>query len=166
MLGELGFSAFEYALAFGLPCVGGIVGARLSRRWSGDRALLVAGTLRGCFALPLAFVVAGAPGLAMVMATQFALLVAIGLFSPILATRRLQLTPDDRVARTLAAWTVSGSLATAALTAAWGVLAALIGLREAVAAAGVLLLFTPLLLVGPLRAPTPSPAPVPTPPTR
>ncbi|MDA0141562.1 MFS transporter, partial [Solirubrobacter deserti] len=166
MLGELGFSPLEYAVAFGVPCVGGIVGARLARRWSGDRALLVAGTLRGCFALPLAFVVPGAPGLLIVLATQFALLVAIGVFSPLLATRRLQLTPDDRVARTLAAWTVSGSLTTALLTAAWGALAAVVGLREAVGAAGALLLLTPLLLVRPRRAPTPSPVPAPPRPTR
>ena len=66
----------------------------------------------------------------------------------------------------LAAWNVTSNLTIAALTAAWGVLAAVIGLREAVAAAGALLLLTPLLLVRPRRAPTPSPVPVPAPPSR
>ena len=166
MLGELGFSPLEYALAFGPPCVGGIIGARLSRRWSSRRAMLVAGTLRACFSLPLAFVVPGPAGLALVFTTQLALITSIGVFNPLYVTRRLQLTPDDRVARTLAAWNVTSNLTIAALTAAWGVLAAVIGLREAVAAAGALLLLTPLLLVRPRRAPTPSPARAPAPPSR
>ncbi len=151
MLGELGFSPFAYAVAFGVPCVGGLVGARLSRRWSSHRALVVAGTLRACFCLPLAFVMPGVAGLALVLATQFGLLVAIGLFNPLFATARLQLTRDDRVARVLGAWTVTSNLTTAALTAIWGVLAATIGLREAVAAAGAMMLLTPLLLVGSRR---------------
>jgi hypothetical protein len=46
----------------------------------------------------------------------------------------------------LAAWTVTGRATTAALTALWGVLAAAVGPRAAVAAAGVLLLATPLAL--------------------
>ena len=32
MLGDLGFAPWQYALAFGAPCVGGLVGARLSPR--------------------------------------------------------------------------------------------------------------------------------------
>jgi hypothetical protein len=159
MLGELGFSPFAYAVAFGVPCVGGLVGSRLSRRFSGRRALVVSGTLRACCSLPLAFVMPGAAGLALVLATQFALLVAIGLFNPLFATARLQLTADDRVARVLAAWTVTGNLTTAALTASWGVLAHLTSLRFAIGAAGTLMLLTPLLLVARLPAPTPSPAP-------
>ena len=31
MLGRLGFAPWQYALAFGVPCVGGLVGARLSK---------------------------------------------------------------------------------------------------------------------------------------
>jgi hypothetical protein len=46
----------------------------------------------------------------------------------------------------LASWSVSTSLATAALTALWGVLASLTSPRIAIAAAGILLLATPLLL--------------------
>ena len=158
MLGELGFSPFAYAVAFGVPCVGGLVGARLSRRWSSHGAMVVSGTLRACFSLPLAFVVPGAAGLALVLATQFGLLVAIGHFNPLFATTRLQLTPDDRVARVLAAWTTTSNLTIAALTASWGVLAHVTSLRFAIGAAGVLMLLTPLLLVARRLAPTPSPA--------
>jgi hypothetical protein len=67
-------------------------------------------------------------------------------FNPVSATYRLEQIPDDRVARTLAAWTVTTKLSVAALTAIWGVLAALAGVRVAIGIAGVLLLATPLLL--------------------
>jgi predicted MFS family arabinose efflux permease len=150
MLGRLGFAPWEYALAFGAPCVGGLIGSRLSRRlvarFGAGAVLRRAGTLRACWTVGLAFVVPGAPGLALVMAVQFGLLVSIGVFNPVLATRRLQRTPDDRVARVLAAWTVTGNLTVAAMTALWGVLAAVAGVREAIALAGALMLATPLLL--------------------
>jgi hypothetical protein len=60
----------------------------------------------------------------------------------------------------LASWSVSTSLATAALTALWGVLASLTSPRIAIAAADVLLLATPLLLPWREYAPRPDPAPV------
>jgi hypothetical protein len=62
------------------------------------------------------------------------------------ATYRLEHTDKHLVARVLAAWSVSSSLTIAALTAGWGVLASLTSPRVAIAVAGVLLLFTPLLL--------------------
>nr|WP_211232958.1 MFS transporter [Solirubrobacter soli] len=150
MLGELGFAPWQYALAFGAPCVGGLVGARLSRRavdrFGTHRVLLVAGTLRACWSVGLAFVSAGVGGLALVIALQFGLVASMGVFNPVLATHRLAATPSDRVARVLAAWNVTNNAARAGLTALWGLLAALLGLRAAIALAGVLLLATPLLL--------------------
>jgi hypothetical protein len=68
----------------------------------------------------------------------------IGVSNPLLATHRLQQTAPARLARTLSAWSVSTSAATALLTALWGLLAELIGLRAAVATAGILALPTPL----------------------
>src|SRR5262249_39486381 len=59
---------------------------------------------------------------------------------------RLAHTESERVARTLAAWSVTSSATIAALTALWGLLAAVIDPRAAIALAGVLLLATPLLL--------------------
>jgi hypothetical protein len=70
----------------------------------------------------------------------------VGVFNPLYATERLEATPSDRVARTLSAWSVTGSLTIAGMTALWGLLAGLAGLRAAIALAGVLLLATPLLL--------------------
>ena len=115
-----------------------------------------AGTLRACWSLGLAFVIPGAPGLLLVIALQTGLVFSVGLFNPVFATRRLELTPTDRIARTLAAWSVTSSLTVAATTALWGALAAFVGLRPAIAAAGLLLLATPLLL--PRRAAVTAPA--------
>ncbi|MFC8245786.1 MFS transporter [Streptomyces chartreusis] len=150
MLGRLGFAPWQYGLAFAVPCLGGLLGSRLSRRLTArhgsHRILLAAGTLRACWPVGLAFVGPGAPGLLLVMAVEFGLITCAGVFNPVLATSRLELTPPDRVTRTLAAWSISTRTATAATTALWGWLAALTGPRTAIALAGALLLATPLLL--------------------
>ena len=70
----------------------------------------------------------------------------MGVFNPVLATYRLERTPTDRLGRTLAAWTITSRATVAALTALWGVLAAVAGVRAAIALAGVVMLATPLLL--------------------
>ncbi|MFE0798660.1 MFS transporter [Streptomyces sp. NPDC058812] len=150
MLGDLGFAPWQYGLAFAVPCAGGLVGSRLARtlvaRFGQHRVLVTSGVLRVCWPVGLAFVGPGTSGLVLVMVVEFGLITSVGVFNPVYATRRLDLTPTDRVARTLSAWTVSGKLATAGLTAVWGLLAGLTGTRAAVALAGVLLLATPLLL--------------------
>lgn len=150
MLGRLGFAPWQYGLAFAVPCLGGLLGSRLSRRLTArhgsHRILLAAGTLRACWPVGLAFVGPGTPGLLLVMAVEFGLITCAGVFNPVLATSRLELTPPDRVTRTLAAWSISTKAATAATTALWGWLAALTGPRTAIALAGTLLLATPLLL--------------------
>lgn len=84
--------------------------------------------------------------MALVAAVQFGLVTCMGTFNPVLATYRLEQTPSDRLARTLAAWTISSRSMVAVLTAVWGALAALAGVRVAIALAGVLMLATPLLL--------------------
>jgi MFS family permease len=156
MLGHLGFAPWQYGLAFGAPCAGGLAGSRLSRRlvarFGRPRVMHVSGTLRACWSLALAFVVPGPAGLALVIAAQLGLVTCAGVFNPVYATYRLEQTPPDRVARTLSAWTVTSKATTAALIAVWGVLAALTTPRFAIGAAGALLLATPLLL--PSREPS------------
>jgi MFS family permease len=150
MLGDLGFTPWQYGLAFGAPCVGGLVGARLARRlvarFGQRRIMLAAGVLRACWSIGLAVIQPGAAGLVLVIAVQLGLVTCAGVFNPVFATYRLEQTPSDRVARTLAAWSVTRNAATAALTALWGVLAAVTSPRTAIAIAGLLLLATPLLL--------------------
>jgi hypothetical protein len=146
MLGELGFSALAYGLAFGLPCVGGIVGARLARRRDPDRVLRVAGVLRVLWIWPLALVVPALPGLLLVLIAQTATVTAMGAFNPVLATRRLRRPAPGDVARVLLAWNVTTRLVTAVLVGTWGLLATLVGTRAAVGLAGLALLATPALL--------------------
>ncbi|MER5731802.1 MFS transporter [Streptomyces sp. NPDC002138] len=150
MLRDLGFAPWQYGLAFGLPCVGGIIGSRLARRlvarFGRREVLLTAGALRACWSLGLAFVGPGASGLVLVIAVEFGLITCMGVFTPVFATYRLELVPTDRIARTLSAWSVTSKLTVAALTALWGLLAGLAGPRAAIALAGLLMLITPFLL--------------------
>ncbi|MFH9548641.1 MFS transporter [Streptomyces sp. NPDC017435] len=151
MLGPLGFAPWQYALGFALPCVGGLIGSRLApravSRYGRRRVLGTVGTLRVCWPLGLAFVGPGTGGLVLVMVVELGLITCIGLYNPVMATVRLELTPTDRVARMLSAWSVGTKAAVATLTALWGVLATLTGPRTALAVAGVLLLATPPLLL-------------------
>ncbi|MEV6563868.1 MFS transporter [Streptomyces kronopolitis] len=150
LLGRLGFPPWQYGLAFAAPCVGGLLGSRLahplSARCGRDRVLRASGVLRACWPLGLAFVRPGVPGLVVIIVVQLGVVTSCGVFNPLLATSRLDHTAPDRVARTLTAWSISSSAAIAAVTALWGLLAAATGPRAAIAAAGVLLLATPLLL--------------------
>ncbi|MEU9478901.1 MFS transporter [Streptomyces sp. NPDC048191] len=169
MLGPLGFAPWQYGLAFAVPCLGGLLGSRLARplvaRHGGRRVLRAAGTLRALWPVGLAFVRPGLPGLLLVMVLEFGVITCSGVYSPVYATRRLEYTPNDRVARTLSAWSISGKATTAALTALWGVLASLTGPRTAIALAGLLLLATPLLLLRESREATARPSPASAPPS-
>ena len=163
MLGHLGFKPWQYGLAFGAPCIGGLIGSRLARplvaRFGQHRVMLTSGALRACWPIGLAFVGPGVAGIVLVIGVQLGLVTCIGVFNPVSATYRLNHTEKDRVARTLSAWSVSTSLTIAALTALWGLLASITSPRTAIAVAGVLILATPLLL--PRRDYPPQPEPEP-----
>jgi MFS family permease len=150
MLGQLRFAPWQYTLAFGAPCIGGFIGSRLAgrlvARFGQHRIMLVFGALGAWCPLWLAFTGSGTGGVVLVIAVQFGVVFGMGVYNPVAATYRLDHTEKHLVARVLAAWSVSTSLTTAALTAAWGGLATLTGPRIAIAVAGVLLLATPLLL--------------------
>ncbi|MFH9942957.1 MFS transporter [Streptomyces murinus] len=169
MLGPLGFTPWQYGLAFAAPCLGGLVGSRLARplvtRYGQLPVLRAASALRVVWPLGLAFVRPGLPGLLLVMILEFGVITCSAVYSPVYATRRLERTPNDRVARTLSAWSISGKATTAVLTALWGLLASLTGPRTAIAAAGVLLLATPLLLPREPREATERPSPATVPPS-
>jgi hypothetical protein len=150
MLRRLHFPPWQYGLAFAAPCIGGLAGARVSprlvARLGSGRALLTFGTLTVGWPIGLAFIPGGVAGLLIVIALQFGLVLNMGIVNPVVATRRLELIAPERLARTLSAWTVSTSATTAAMTALWGLLAEFVGLRAAIAAAGVLALPAPLFL--------------------
>ena len=66
MLGQLGFKPWQYGLAFGLPCIGGLIGSRLARtlvaRFGQHKVMFTAGALRACWSVGLAFIHPGIPG--------------------------------------------------------------------------------------------------------
>jgi MFS family permease len=150
MLARLGFAPWQFGLALASPCVGGLIGARLARRLVARhgqaKLMFIFGALRACWPVGLVLIGPGITGIAIVIVLQFGLITSIGVFNPVMATYRLEQTAPDRVARVLSAWSVSSSATTAALTAAWGVLAAVTSPRAGIGIAGALLLLTPLLL--------------------
>ena len=92
-----------------------------------------------------AFIRPGVAGIVTVIASSSAIIISIGVFSPVIATYRLEQTAPDRVARTLSAWSVSSSAITRPHRAV-GLLAAVTSPRAGIGIAGALLLLTPLLL--------------------
>jgi MFS family permease len=150
LLRQLGFPPWQYGLAFAAPCVGGLIGSRLARRvvarFGRRRVFRTVGTLRAVWLIGLAFVRPGVVGLLTVMAVELAIIVSMSLYSPVLATYRLERTPQDRVARTLSAWSISTSAAIAICTALGGLLANVTSPRTALTVIGLLILTSPLLL--------------------
>lgn len=150
LLGEYRFPAWQYGLAFGIPAIGGFVGARLcaplAGRYGRYRIMTVSGWLRSLFPLGLAFVQPGIPGLVTVIVVEALLITCMGVFNPVNATERLQRIPAGHAARVLSTWSVGSKLTQAALTTLWGVLANLTSPLTAITVSGVLLLATPLLL--------------------
>ncbi|MET8359096.1 MFS transporter [Micromonospora sp. NPDC005171] len=161
LLGELGFPPWQYGLAFAVPCVGGLIGSRLARRvvarYGQHRIIRTVGTLRAIWLIGLAVVQPGVVGLATVIAVEFAIIISMSLYNPVLATYRLEQIPKDRVVRTLSAWSIGSSAAIAALSALGGLLAQATSPRTAITVAGLVILASPLLL--PRRADADRPAP-------
>jgi MFS family permease len=151
MLGDLGFAPWQYGLAFGVPCLGGLVGSRLARplvgRFGSRRVLLATGVLRVIPVPFLTLVTPGLPGLLLVIGLEFGIITCCSVYAPVSATARLEHSTPDTVARVLSAWSVTTKVSIAATTAGWGVLASLLGPRAAIAAAGGLILLTPLAMV-------------------
>ncbi|MFL6112974.1 MAG: MFS transporter, partial [Catenulispora sp.] len=150
LLRDLGFPPWQYGLAFAAPCLGGLIGSRLARRstarFGRSRIVRVVGTLRVVWLVGLAFVRPGVVGLVTVIAVELAIIICMSLFNPVMATIRLELTPGERASRTLTAWSISSGASIAVCGALGGLFAAATSTRTALAAAGLLILLTPLLL--------------------
>ncbi len=150
LLRELGFPAWQYGLAFAVPCIGGLIGSRLApravARYGQHRVLRVVGTLRVIWLIGLVFVRPGIVGLVTVIAVELAIIIGMSLYTPVVATYRLEHTPQHRVARTLSAWLIGQQAGIAICTALAGLLAEATSLRTALAIIGLVILASPLLL--------------------
>jgi hypothetical protein len=106
----------------------------------------VVGTLRAVWLIGLAFIRPGVGGLVTVTAVELAIIVSMSLYSPVLATYRLEHTPEHRVARTLSAWSIGQQASIATCTALGGLLADVTSTEAALTVVGLLILVSPLLL--------------------
>jgi len=150
LLRQLRFPPWQYGLAFAAPCLGGLIGSRLARRvvsrYGQHRVFRTVGTLRAVWLIGLAFVRPGIVGLVIVIAVELAIIISMSLYSPVLATYRLEHTPKHRIARTLSAWSIGQQASIAVFTALGGLLADITSPRTALTVAGLLILASPLLL--------------------
>ena len=133
MLSELHFPPWQYGLALGVPCLGGVAGAALvrplSRRYGQRPMLLLFGVSRAVWLGLLPFASAGLDGLVLVIAAESMLLISAGAFNPMFFSFRLAATADGYVSRVIAAWSISSRTAQPICIAIGGVLAALLGTR-------------------------------------
>lgn len=161
LLRQLGFPPWQYGLAFAAPCVGGLIGSRLARRvvarYGQHWVFRTVGTLRAIWLIGLAFIRPGITGLVTVIAVELAIIISMSLYTPVLATYRLEQTPKDRIARTLSAWSIGQQTSIAIFTALGGLLADVTSPRTALTVVGLLILVSPLLL--PRRDHTPQSKP-------
>ena len=150
LLRQLGFPPWQYGLAFAAPCVGGFIGSRLARRvvarYGQHQVFRTVGTLRAVWLIGLAFIRPGVVGLVTVIAVELAIIISMSLYTPVLATYRLEHTPKHLIARTLSAWSIGQQASIAALTALAGLLAAFTSAHTALVVIAVLILASPLLL--------------------
>ncbi|MCZ4103300.1 MULTISPECIES: MFS transporter [unclassified Streptomyces] len=163
LLRQLGFPPWQYALAFAAPCFGGLIGSRLAHRvvarYGRHRVFRTVGTLRAVWLIGLVFVRPGVVGLVTVMAVELAIIINMSLYTPVLATYRLERTPKHLVARALTAWSIGQQASIALCTALGGLLADVTSPRTSLTAAGLLILATPLLLPRRDQAPQHEPEP-------
>lgn len=150
MLDDLGLAPWQYGLALGLPCLGGVLGSRLapllSRRFGQRRVLLLAGVARTLWTILLPLTPSGALGVCAIVAADFGLLFSAGVFNPSFTTYRMAATPDAFMSRVGTSWSVGSKTCQAAFMIAGGLIAATAGARGALFIAGLLCMASALLL--------------------
>ncbi|MGW6493197.1 MFS transporter [Streptomyces sp. NPDC055056] len=150
MLDDLGLAPWQYGLALGLPCLGGVLGSRLAqpltRRFGQRRVLLWSGLARTLWTILLPLTPSGALGLFVIVAADFGLLLSAGVFGPSFTTYRMAATPDAFMSRVATSWSVGSKTCQAIFMIAGGLIAAVTGVRGALLIAGVLCLASALLL--------------------
>nr|WP_253267661.1 MFS transporter [Streptomyces asoensis] len=150
MLRDLGLAPWQYGLALGLPCLGGVLGSRLTppltRRFGQRRILLVSGVARTLWTILLPLAPSGAVGVFTIVAADFGLLFAAGVFNPSFTTYRMEATQDAFMSRVGISWSVSSKTCQAVFMIAGGLIADAAGVRGALVIAGALCTASALLL--------------------
>ncbi|MDT6984246.1 MFS transporter [Streptomyces lusitanus] len=150
MLDDLGLAPWQYGLALGLPCLGGVLGSRLApllaRRFGQRRVLLVSGAARTLWTILLPLTPPGALGVFVIVAADFGLLLSAGVFNPSFTTYRMAATPDAFMSRVATSWSVGAKTCQAVFMIAGGLIAAAAGVRGALLIAGSLCMASALLL--------------------
>ncbi|MFJ3310510.1 MFS transporter [Streptomyces sp. NPDC086549] len=150
MLRDLGLAPWQYGLALGLPCLGGVLGSRLTplltRRFGQRRILLLSGVARTLWTILLPLAPSGALGVSIIVTADFGLLFAAGVFNPSFTTYRMEATQDAFMTRVGTSWSVSSKTCQAVFMIVGGLIAETAGVRGALIIAGVLCLSSALLL--------------------
>lgn len=128
MLRELGLAPWQFGLALGLPCLGGILGAALAP-WLERRPRPQ-----------------GVAGMIVIIASDTLLLVCAGAFNPMFVAHRMAQVPDHLMARTSTAWSVTNRVVQPVAVALAGVLALLTTTRWAILVLAVRLVASSLIL--------------------
>ncbi|MFJ6072608.1 MFS transporter [Streptomyces sp. NPDC093065] len=150
MLDDLDLAPWQYGLALGLPCLGGVLGSRLTppltRRFGERRILLLSGVVRSFWVILMPLAPSGALGLCFIVVVDFGLLLSAGVFNPSFATYRMAATPDAFMSRVATSWSVGSKTCQAVFMIAGGVVATAAGVRGALLIAGLLCTASALLL--------------------
>jgi MFS family permease len=150
MLRELRFPAWQYGLAWGVPCLGGVLGALalkpLTSRYGRRRVLLVSGVGRALWLCVLAVIPAGVVGLVLVVVVELFALFGSGVFNPAFATYRMTATDDAYLSRVIACWSISSRTAQPVAILLGGALAAATSVRIALLVCGLVVFASAFLL--------------------
>ncbi|MGW5516574.1 MFS transporter [Nocardia africana] len=150
MLRELHFAPWQYGLALGLPCLGGLLGSlcspRLVARFGRRAVLLGSGTLRTCWMGLLLVAGPSALGLLVILTAETLLLLGAGVFNPVFATYRMNCTTDDHMSRVRTAWSISAKCVQPAFIALGGLMAGATSPRVAIGCATAAVLASSALL--------------------
>jgi MFS family permease len=150
MLRELSFTPWQYGLALGLPCVGGVAGAALmgplTRRFGERPMLLTFGVSRSLWFCLLPFAGRGLGGLTLVVVAEGLALVSSGVFNPLFFKFRLEATGDGQLSRVISSWSISTRTAQPICIGLGGLLAGVLGTQVTLGVCGLAALASAFLL--------------------
>lgn len=150
MLRDLGLSPWQYGVAWGVSCIGGVAGAlaagRLTARFGRRHILLATGVGRAVWLWALAFLPAGVAGLVLMIVVEVLALFFTGVFNPAFATYRMTETEDGFLSRVIACWSITSRTVQPVLIALGGLLATITSVRAALLICGLGVLASSALL--------------------